>query len=50
MRIHRPAITGSISATNLLVSGTITAEGVQVPHGTAVFCANDELTAVPCGT
>jgi len=36
MRIHRPAITGSISATNLEVSGTIKVAGVEVPHGTAV--------------
>jgi hypothetical protein len=50
MRIHRPAITGSISATNLRVSGTITAEGVQVPHGTAVSSSFAQKTAVPCGT
>jgi len=46
MRIHRPAITGSISATNLIVSGTITAEGVQVPHGTAVSSSFAQKTAV----
>jgi hypothetical protein len=46
MRIHRPAITGSISATNLIVSGTITAEGVQVPHGTAVSSSFAQKSAV----